>query len=123
MIRGEVASDLSPRVSIETGNDEGDFEWLDVVVDTGFDGELSLPREAIQRLDLPYERLASVSLADEQRIRANACFAVVSWHGGLREVVVLEIAGEPLIGMSLLQGSRLKVDARRGGEVLIEEVP
>ena len=123
MIRGVVASDLSPRVSIEAGNDEGDFEWLDVVVDTGFDGELSLPRETIQRLDLSYERLASVSLADEQRIQANACYAVVSWHGSLREVVVLEIAGEPLIGMSLLLGSRLTVDARRGGEVQIEEVP
>ena len=123
MIRGSVASDLSPRVSIEAGNDEGDFEWLDFVVDTGFDGELSLPRETIQRLDLAYERLASVSLADEQRIQANACFGVVSWHGSLREVVVLEIEGEPLIGMSLLLGSRLTVDARRGGEVLIEEVP
>lgn len=123
MIRGVVSPDLSPRVSIEAGNGEEDFEWLNFVVDTGFDGELSLPPEIVRRLNLTYERLASVSLAGEQRIQANAGFAVVSWHGSFREVVFLEIEGEPLIGMALLLGSRLTVDAHSGGEVLIEEVP
>ena len=48
---------------------------------------------------------------------------VVLWHGQPRDVVVIETASESLIGMALLVGSRMTVDARICGEVLIEEDP
>ena len=44
----------------------------------------------------------------------------MSWHAQRREVEILETAGESLIGMSLLFGSKIAIDARVGGEVLIE---
>lgn len=60
LLKGKSRWQLTPLVSIEAGNEERDFEWLDGVVDTGFDGELCLTRETIRRLVLAYERLASV---------------------------------------------------------------
>jgi hypothetical protein len=36
-------------------------------------------------------------------------------------VAVIAAEGQPLIGMALLRGSRLILDAEPGGEVLVEE--
>ena len=121
LIRGRVTPELTPLVTIDAGNGEGDFQSVDVVVDTGFDGELGLSDGLIRRLGLTIERQVEVFLADGRRIEANAGYAVVSWQGRLREVVFLQIEGESLIGMSLLLDNRLTVSARPGGEVLIEE--
>ena len=46
---------------------------------------------------------------------------VVTIEVGNGAVTVLEIDGDPLIGMALLLDNRLTVSARPGGEVLIEE--
>ena len=48
--------------------------------------------------------------------------ALVLWHDALRAVPVHRAEGTPLIGMSLLSGSRLIVDSWEGGDVVIEEV-
>ena len=45
----------------------------------------------------------------------------VSWHGQRRRVVVLETGDERLLVTSLLSGSRISIEMRRGGEVLTEE--
>ena len=47
--------------------------------------------------------------------------ALIEWHCQLRPVIVHEADGRLLIGMSLLDGSRLLIDAWEGGEVTIEE--
>ncbi|MBA2345915.1 MAG: hypothetical protein H0V83_12630 [Rubrobacter sp.] len=45
----------------------------------------------------------------------------VLWHGAVRSVAVIGAEGQPLIGMEMLRGSRLTLDAEPGGEVLVEE--
>ena len=54
MISGRVSPELDPLVTIEFGNGKGSFHTLEVVVDTGFSGELALPPELIQSLGLDY---------------------------------------------------------------------
>lgn len=49
--------------------------------------------------------------------------ALVSRHGRMRPVLVYISDSRPLLGMELLNGSRLTVDAWEGGDVVIEEVP
>ena len=44
----------------------------------------------------------------------------MSWHTQRREVEIVETDGEALLGMALLLGSQISIDARVGGEVLIE---
>ena len=121
MISGRVSEELDPLVTIELRNGLGYLHSVEVVVDTGFDGELALPSELVQSLGLDYMDDVPVTLADRQQRPVRAYDGVVSWHGRHREVVVLDMGSEPLLGMSLLLDSRLTVVARPGGAVLIEE--
>jgi hypothetical protein len=44
------------------------------------------------------------------------------WHGAERPVAVIGAEGQSLIGMGLLGGSRLTLDAKPGGEVMVEDL-
>ncbi len=98
---------------------------IEAVVDTGFDGELMLPRGMIRRLSYPYEGFTRGTLADGSAVRFDYHEGRVLWHGEERAVVVLAAgeAGDPLVGMALLRGSRLTIDAVPGGAVRVEEPP
>lgn len=98
---------------------------VEAVVDTGFDGELTLPLGLIQRLGYPYAGFTRGTLADGSSIRFDYHEGRLLWHGEERAVVVLAAgeAGDPLVGMALLGGSRLTIDAVPGGAVRVEERP
>ncbi|MYE41857.1 MAG: clan AA aspartic protease [Chloroflexi bacterium] len=121
MISGRVSPELYPKVTIEFGNGKGSFQSIEVVVDTGFSGELALPPELIRSLGLEYIDDVSVALADRQARPVRAYEGVVSWQGRSRDVTVLDMGSEPLLGMPLLLGSRLTVSCRPNGAVVIEE--
>ena len=121
MISGRVSAGLDPLVNIELGNGKGSFQSLQVVVDTGFSGELALPSELIQSLGLDYIDDVSVALADRQERPVRAYDGVVFWQGRSRDLMVLDMGSEPLLGMALLLGSRLTVSCRPNGAVVIEE--
>lgn len=99
---------------------------VEAVVDTGFDGELTLPRGLIRRLGYPYAGFTRGTLADGSVVRFDYHEGRVLWHGGEERAVVVLAAGEagdPLVGMALLRGSRLTIDAVPGGAVRVEEPP
>lgn len=121
MIRGIVTPGPAPVVTIDVGNGSGGFQSLDFIVATGFSDELAMPSDLIQRLGLPYADQTPVILADAREIQTRIYHGIVFLHGNNRAVRVIEIEGAPLLGMSLLSGSRLTVSARPGGIVLIEE--
>ena len=121
MIRGIVTPEMAPLVTIDVENGSEGFQSLDFIVDTGFSDELAMPSDLIQRLCLPYADRTPVILADAREIQTSIYHGIVFWHGNNRAVRVIEIDGEPLLGMSLLSGSQLTVSARPGGIVLIEE--
>ncbi len=120
MIRGRFTPELYPLVTIEIADGNGAFHSLDVILDTGFDGELALPSDVIGSLGIPHRAEIGLVLANSQRIQAYTYGGVVSWHAQRREVEIVETAGEALLGMALLLGSQISIDARVGGEVLIE---
>jgi len=121
MISGRVSPELDPQFTIEFGNGKGSFQSIEVVVDTGFSGELALPPELIRSFGLEYIDDVSVALADQQARPVRAYEGVVSWQGRSRDVMVLDMGGEPLLGMALLLVSRLTVSCRPNGPVVIEE--
>lgn len=96
-------------------------EEVEAVIDTGFDGELTLPEAEIRRLGYPYAGSAGGTLADGSEVRFDYFEGRVLWHGQARAVAVIAAEGQPLVGMALLGGSRLVVDAVPGGEVRVEE--
>ena len=122
MMNGYVNRDLEPMVAIEIEDREGTFQSFEAILDTGFNGEIALPPRTIQRLGLADRgRALNWTVATGEEVEAREFTGVVSWHGQSRRVIVLETGGEPLVGTSLLSGSRLSIDMRTGGEVLIEE--
>ena len=123
MISGIVTEDLDLLVTIEIFDGNGVLRSLEAVLDTGFNGDLALPRDVILELGLAYRGKLSWILATGQEESMSNYDGAVSWHGQSRDVVVVETASESILGMALVIGSKLTVDARIGGEVLIEENP
>lgn len=111
---------LEPRVKIGIAGTDRVFHTEEAVVDTGFTGWLTLPQTLIARLGLTYYGQRPANQASGEILMFDIYGGLVAWHGGPRPVLVHRVDGKPLIGMALLSGSRLTVDAREGGWVLIE---
>ena len=123
MITGTVSESLDLLVTIEISDRNGVLQALEVILDTGFNGDLALPAEIIQNLGLTYRGQTSWTLATGEEATMSNYDGVVSWHGQSRDVEFVETDSESLLGMALLIGSKITVDARIGGDVLIEENP
>lgn len=114
---------LEPRITIDIAGVNRVFQTESVIVDTGFTGALTLPESTVTQLGLTrYGNRPDVQASGERRM-FEIYGALVSWHGRLRPVLVYLSDSRPLLGMELLNGSRLIVDAREDGDVPIEEVP
>ena len=115
-MQGTVTPDREAVITIILSN-SGRQISVDAVIDTGFTGYLTLPRALIQSLALPFHSQASATLADGTNISLARYEAVVIWDGQPRDIMALETEGGPLLGMSLLHGSRLTMDIVDGGRV------
>ena len=113
---------LEPRVSIEISGRDRVFYTEEVVVDTGFTGYLTLPESVMERLNLISYGQRPATLASGERQMFDVYGALIGWHERFRPAIVHKTGGPPLIGMSLLSGSRLIVESWEGGNVTIEEV-
>ena len=61
-----------------------------------------------------------MTLADGSVIAVDVYEATVLWDGQARTVRVHSADGDSLVGMALLYGYRLIIDAVNGGQVIIE---
>ena len=93
---------------------------IEAVIDTGLTGYLTLPSTLIDRLKLQQAGEQITILGDESRVVLKRYVAKVLWHGAERNVYVLQAEGGPLVGMSLLHGSRLILDIITDGNVTID---
>jgi clan AA aspartic protease len=82
-------------------------------VETAFTGDLVIPRSMINQLQLPQSSAVMAGLADGTEVVLDTFSCVVEWFDEERNIEALESAGEfPLLGIGLLQGSKLEVDYR-----------
>jgi len=123
MITGKVTANLEATIEIEVSGAQPPAHQTEAVIDSGFNGYLTLPSYLIALLKLPYAGNRYAILGDGSDVTLDAYFVTVSWYGQDREVVVLQGDGEALVGMSLLRGSRFSMDVVDGGDVVIEELP
>ncbi len=94
---------------------------VDAIVDTGFTGFLTLPLAVVRSLALPLLGSTPVVLADGSAAVLEVYEAFVVWHGSPRPVECLVAEGAPLLGMTLLRGSELRIQVVEGGAVGITE--
>jgi clan AA aspartic protease len=120
MIYGVVNLRREATLPIVVGNSSGQREVIDVVIDTGFDGFLSLPSDIITRLDLPWTISNPATLGDGSETLFDFYAGTVIWDGQYRTIDIAESDTEPLLGMAMLYGYRLQVDTIEGGLVKIE---
>ena len=122
MITGEVNSDAEAVVSLEVRGKGRRRTTITAVVDTGFDGHLTLPEALISKLSLPWSRFGSAELArpDGRGVRR------VRWAHCLGRRVTSDsnrfFSGTPLVGMELMKCHRLTVDIVPGGSLVIEKL-
>ena len=121
-IRGRVSSDREGLIELSVGSPSGPKVQITAILDTGFTDFLTLPSALVSRLALEFREFAQAELADGTIVQLPAYEAVVTWHAEERRIVVCGADGAPLLGMSLLYGSRLTMEAVDGGEVIIERL-
>ena len=85
-------------------------EEISTVVDTGFNGFLTLPPSLITTLCLPFRRRGRAILADGNESLFDIYEATVLWDGQLRRVAVDVVDTDSLIGMALLYGYELTIN-------------
>jgi clan AA aspartic protease len=123
MITGVVTPDREALIRLLVRGPSGEEQQIDAVVDTGFDGWLSLPPEVIAKLGLPWRRRGRAFLADGSESIFDMYEATVAWDANSRRIAVDEASTAPLVGMALLGGYELNIQVRSGGRVTITPLP
>ena len=127
MIRGEVSparndgTGLEARISVDIVGITQIYQTLEVVVDTGYTGWMSLPEPIINDIGLDHAGTRPATLANGQTVPTDAYNAGLLWHGQPIDIVVQALNSKPMIGAELLANSRLSIDWWDGGDVIVEE--
>jgi clan AA aspartic protease len=123
VIVGAVTNRHEPVVRLAVRNSAGADHDLEAILDTGFNGFLTLPPALVASLGLPWRSRATATLASGEVGQFETHAATIVWAGTARRVLVQAIDSVPLLGMRLLVGYDLKMRVLDGGAVQVERVP
>lgn len=122
MIRGQVNEDFEAVAPLELITPGGAVSAVHAVIDTGFNGALTLPAKLIEQFGLKSAGERRATLADGSIVVLSMAFVKIRWFGETRDILVLQAEGGPLAGMSLFKDCRLTIESRNGGPVTIERL-
>ena len=108
-----------PRVTVPVLDANGALIPLELVIDTGFTGFMTLPPLVVRALGLERGDDRVMMLADGQIITTPTYRATAIWHGSPTEIDVLQIDARSVIGISLLWNSDIAMAVRENGPVSI----
>jgi clan AA aspartic protease len=106
-------------VQLAVIGDQQKTQGIRAVIDTGFTGSLTLPPTLIADLELTWFTQQEGFLGDGSRRTFDVYRGTVIWDGQLRVIEINASDTAPLIGMALLEGFELRVQAYEGGSVAI----
>jgi clan AA aspartic protease len=119
MIVGTVLPTGEVVIQLPVRGTNGEIARVHMMVDTGFNDYLALPSWVIERLAMPVGDDAQFLLADGEKRRSRTFIAEVEWFGQWRRVIAVEIDGDPLLGVMMMDGHHLGIDVVAGGRVEI----
>lgn len=123
MITGIVIAYRQATIHLPVRGPAGQERGVEAIIDTGFDGSLTLPPALIATLGLAWRRRGRAMLADGSESLFDIHEATVVWNGVPRRIAVDAADTDPLLGMLLLHGYELTVQAVEGGSVLVKALP
>jgi clan AA aspartic protease len=123
MITGHVNADLEAAVRLKVRGPGGQEQEVEAVIDTGFNGFLTLPRSLVTGLGLVLLGMGRGILADGREEVFEVYEATVVWDGQPRAVEADLADGAALLGMAMLQQNDLHIRVVSGGPVSITPFP
>jgi clan AA aspartic protease len=121
VIFGSVNSQLEAVVQVMIRGPQGEVE-IDAIVDTGFNGALTLSPDVIATLGLRLKSRGRGVLADESESSFDVYEALILWSSRVLLIAVGSADAAPLLGMSLLYGHDLTIQVIESGAVAIHEI-
>jgi len=118
MIIGHVRNGF-PLVTLALPGRRGTM-YVEFILDTGFEGELSVPGHVMRELDSELRASHLFLMADGSDRRAKQYRLSMDWNEEERRTEIIELEGRPLLGNLLLEGCSVHMDMVDGGEVTIE---
>jgi clan AA aspartic protease len=123
MIVGNVNTKREPVVQLAVFGENQQRQGIKAIIDTGYTGFLTLPSTIITTLGLTWYMQQEGILGDGSLCMFNVYEASVIWDGQIRTIEINESEADPLVGMGLLEGYELKIQAIAGGLVTITALP
>jgi clan AA aspartic protease len=92
---------------------------IEFLVDTGFNGFVSMSSDQVAKLDLEWSRYQTAALADAEEFLVGLYEAEAFWDGGWRTIEVAALGATCLLGMQMLRGYSLTIDVIENGTLTI----
>ncbi len=122
MVTGTVNAFREAVLRLTVRGPGGDERIVEAVVDTGYDGSLTLPPHLVAELKLPFRIRASALLGDGSRTLYDVHDGIVLWNGRPHRIAVDVVDTDPLLGMALLYGQELLIQVVEGGAVSVRDL-
>lgn len=122
MITGQVNGLYEAVIPIYLQDMEGTIQPFEAILDTGFNGALTLSAELIATFRLPWRTRGSALLANGREEMFDIYAATVIWDGRPRPILVEAVESLPLVGMRLLADYDVRLRVQPGGMVQIVAV-
>ena len=120
MIQGLVNVAYEAVIPLTVQGPSGERREIEAVVDTGYNGFLTLPQDLVTELGLVYRDRGRAILADGSEVFFDTYDVAVLWDSRLRITRASAANTTPLVGMALLDHHTLYVEVENGGPVVIQ---
>ena len=122
MIEGVVNNSAEAVISLALRGPARQARDIEAVIDTGYNGFLTLPASIVNELGLPFRFRGRALLANGREETFDVHGVTVLWDGQPRYVEADVMGAAPLVGMSLLEDYRLYIEVAVGGRVVISAI-
>ncbi|MBA2447957.1 MAG: clan AA aspartic protease [Chloroflexi bacterium] len=120
MIGGVVNAYHEATIRLPVQAAGGQRREIETILDTGFNGSLTLPPDLIADLGLSWRTRGLVLLANGAQEPCDIYAATIIWDGKPRRILVEAADTDPLVGMGLLYRHDVRMQVVAGGAVMIE---
>ncbi|MGB3293132.1 MAG: clan AA aspartic protease [Phormidesmis sp.] len=117
MILGKVNAGREAVVQIVVLNESKQTKVVNALIDTGYTGDLMLPKGTIQALQLSLRGVQEATLGDESVAIFEIYTGSVIWDGAIKKVEINASEVSALIGMGLIENFKLEIEGKLDGQV------